>query len=294
MQWWESLILGLVEGTTEFLPVSSTGHLIIAASLLGLDQPHTKTSVDALNIVIQGGAILAVLALYWSRVRQMVRGLGGADAGGRRLAINLVVAFMPAALLGPLLDDWIEGYLFSTWPVLAALFFGGLWMMWIDHSHVRPARERSVEGEPPAVTLESMTARQALVVGFAQCVAMWPGTSRSMMAIAGGVLVGLRPRESAEFSFLLGLPTLGAACAYKLLQNITRSAAAGTPNLFEQLGAFPVLLALVAATLSAAVAARWLVGFLARRGLSPFGWYRIALSTVLAMLIYQGAVRLAG
>lgn len=283
---WQALILGLVEGITEFLPVSSTGHLIIAASLMGLDDPARKPAVDAFNIVIQGGAILAVLGLYWPRVLQMLRGLIGRDPAGLRLARNLFIAFLPAAILGVLLDDWIEARLFHAWPVIAALALGGLWMIWLGRGY----KTRETDDAGHALTIDTLTCKHALGIGLFQCVAMWPGTSRSMMTIAGGTLLGLRPAQAAEFSFLLGLPTLGGACVYKLAKNLKQSHDAGAPNLFEQLGTLNVAIGVAVATVSAALAVKWLVAFLNRRGLAPFGWYRLALAAILTALILTDIV----
>jgi len=282
LQPWHAVVLGLVEGITEYLPVSSTGHLILTSALLGLDTPEQKSALAAFEIVIQGGAILAVLGLYWRRVVQMAGGVLGRDPLGRRLLVNLVVGFLPAGLLGPLLDHPIEQHLFHPGPVLGALFLGGVWMIWLDRRHA------PTEGAP----LDALGWKQALGIGLFQCAAMWPGTSRSMMAIAGGVLLGLRATEAAEFSFLLGLPTLGGACVYKLAKNLLASAHAGAPNLFEQLGFAPVALGLAVAAIAAALAVRWLVGFLQRHGLAPFGWYRIALTLVLGALLATGALSL--
>ncbi|MEL7472032.1 MAG: undecaprenyl-diphosphate phosphatase [Planctomycetota bacterium] len=281
----DAIILGLVEGITEYLPVSSTGHLIIASSLLGLDQPpEMKRAVDAFNIVIQGGAILAVLGLYWPRCMQMLRGVLGKDAKGRRLFFNLVIAFLPAAFLGLLLDDWIESILFRPVPVILALALGGVYMMLVD-------RWRKKHGQG-ARSITDLTWRQALLIGCFQVLAMWPGTSRSMMTITGGIFAGLRPREAAEFSFLLGLPTLGGACVYKLAKNLHESNQEGVPNLFETLGWAPVIVGVVVATISAALAVSWLVNFLTRHGLTPFGWYRLALAAVLGGLMLGGVVNL--
>ena len=282
MEWWHAALLGLVEGITEYLPVSSTGHLILASSLLGLDRPEQKSALAAFEIAIQGGAILAVLGLYAQRVAQMVRGLFGRDPAGLRLLLHVALAFVPAALLGPLLDDPIEQLLFHPAPVLVALLLGGLWMIWLDQNHT-PSQGGA---------LESLSARGALAIGLFQCAAMWPGTSRSMMAIAGGMIVGLRARDAAEFSFLLGVPTLGAACAYKLLKNLVESSRSGAPNLFEVLGVGATAIGFGVAAISAALAVRWLVGFLERHGLAPFGWYRIALGVVLGALLFAGAVEL--
>lgn len=282
MDWWHAVVLGLVEGITEYLPISSTGHLILTSSLLGLHTPEQSAAVAAFEIVIQGGAILAVLGLYWRRVLRMGAGVLGRDPLGLRLLGHLALAFLPAGLLGPLLDDPIEEHLFGAVPVLGALFLGGVWMIWLDRRH-----------EPAAgAPLEALGWRQALGIGLFQCAAMWPGTSRSMMTIAGGVLLGLRARDAAEFSFLLGLPTLGGACVYKLAKNLLAASSQGTPNLFEQLGAAPVALGIAVAAVSAAVAVRWLVGFLQRHGLAPFGWYRIALALLLGGALWSGALEL--
>ena len=255
----DAAILGLVEGITEYLPVSSTGHLILTSALLGLD----GSGIDAFNIVIQGGAILAVLGLYRVRVLGMVQGLIGQNPEGRRLLVRLLIAFAPAAILGPLLDDTIETTLFQPVPVLAALGIGGLIMLKLGQGRADPS-----DTDPADLPL-----RAALLIGLAQCIAMWPGTSRSMVTLAAGVALGLRPARAAEFSFLLGLPTLGGACVYKLLKDGDTVLALGTPSL---------LVGVLVATVSAAFAVRWLVGFLTNRGLAPFGWYRLALTVVVA------------
>jgi undecaprenyl-diphosphatase len=287
VEWWQAVILGLVEGVTEYLPVSSTGHLILASALMGLDDPANKSAVDAFNIVIQGGAILAVLGLYWQRVLQMFRGLLGRDRRGLRLAMLLLVAFIPAAILGVLLDDWIDAHLFFAWPVLLALALGGVYMIVLDVWQKRRHREHA-DAETPDIT--DLTFLQALAIGLLQVVAMWPGTSRSMMTITGGILVGLRPRQAAEFSFLLGLPTLGGATLFKLAKNLKVAHDAGTPSLFEQLGALPVAIGLVVAAIAAAIAVKWLVSFLNRHGLAVFGYYRLVLCAVLGAAILTSLV----
>ncbi len=288
----QALILGLVEGITEYLPISSTGHLIIASSLMGLDEtPTQKSAVDTFNIVIQGGAILAVLGLYFPRVVQMCRGLLGKDAAGLALAIRIIVAFLPAAVLGVLLNDLIEALLFNTPSVLTALALGGIFMIVLDRVRMREHR-RGVPAENDSELLgpdlHEISIGKAMAIGALQCVAMVPGTSRSMMTIAGGVLVGLHPRRAAEFSFLLGLPTLGGACVYSILKTLTGDG----PNMFEVIGWTPIAIGLIAATVSAALAVRWLVGFLNRHGLALFGYYRIALAIVLGSLIAGGIVTL--
>lgn len=289
MSWWEAVVLGLVEGITEFLPVSSTGHLILTSWLLGLDAPETKPSLDAFQIVVQGGAVLAVLGLYRERVGEMLRGLLGRSAEGRRLVGRVALAFLPAALLGPLFDAAFHDRLFRPGPVLAALLGGGVWMIWLGRGGPDAAGSPA---HPRSVGLDEMPARMALMIGLFQCVALWPGTSRSMMAIAGGVLLGLRPKDAAEFSFLLGLPTLGAASLYSLAKNLSDAIERGGPTLFDVLGPESVLLGVSVAMLSAAVAVRWLVGFLGRHGLAAFGWYRIVLAVVLGAFILAGGLEI--
>jgi undecaprenyl-diphosphatase len=279
LAWWQAVVLGLVEGVTEYLPVSSTGHLILTSSLLHLDRPETKDALDAYLIVVQGGAILAVVFLYWPRVVQMVRGLLGRDAEGLRLAMNIALAFVPAAVAGVVLGKAVKATLFSDGPVLAALAAGGVWMIWLGRQGHRDGRD-----------LTAMSWQTALGVGLFQTLALWPGTSRSMVTISGGMLLGLGTVAAAEFSFLLGLPTLGAACLHDLVGNLKHAAASGGPSMMQQLGGGAMLLGVVVATVSAMVAVRWLVSFLTRRGLAPFGWYRLALAAVLAALIASGAV----
>lgn len=295
----QALILGLVEGITEYLPVSSTGHLIIASALMGLDKTaQQKEAVDTFNIVIQGGAILAVLGLYFPRVVQMCRGLLGKDPAGLALAIRIIVAFLPAAVLGVLLSDLIDALFFNTPSVLTALALGGVFMIALDTKRLRKHRAAEATGDAPAEgdarprdlgpDLHEISMAKAVAIGMLQCVAMIPGTSRSMMTIAGGVLVGLHPRRAAEFSFLLGLPTLGGACAYSILKTLKGDG----PSMFEVIGWAPIGVGLVVATVSAALAVRWLVGFLNRHGLAVFGWYRIVLAVVLGSLIFAGVVKL--
>ncbi|MCC6660548.1 MAG: undecaprenyl-diphosphate phosphatase [Phycisphaerales bacterium] len=294
MEAWHAVILGLVEGITEFLPVSSTGHLVLASALLGLDGPGMKPAVDAFEIVIQGGAILAVAGLYWPRIVQMLRGLLGRDPAGLRLAVALLIAFIPSALLGLLLGDWIKARLFFAGPVMIALAAGAVYM-WLVEKWSEKARQRETGAAAPDAghgTRDPLTVTpmQAFLVGVLQCFALLPGTSRAMMTITGGYFIGLPPGRAAEFSFLLGLPTLGAATLYSLYKDLKESHAAGRPNLFEVLGVGPAVIGIVVAAVSAAFAVRWLVGFLGRRGLAPFAWYRLALAGGLFFAWWLGAV----
>jgi len=282
----QAILLGLVEGITEYLPVSSTGHLIITAWLLGLqDDPAKKSAVDSFNIIIQGGAILAVLGLYRARVGAMLKGLTGGDRAGLLLFLKLVVAFLPAAVLGVLLDDWIEERLFKPVPVLMALGGGGVLLLvlapWIKTLVDRESNEKD--------DFSMLTFKHALAIGFMQTLAMWPGTSRSMVTILGGILFGLSPRRAAEFSFLLGLPTLGGACAYKLF----KSARHDPSGFVETLGGHvPVAVGILVAAVSAAIAVKWLVGYLSRGGFAAFGWWRVAVAVALGAAIFSGRMAL--
>ena len=291
MEWWQAIVLGLVEGITEYLPVSSTGHLILASALMKLDTGPARDALGDYEIVIQGGAILAVLGLYWPRVVQMLRGIIGRDPVGLRLVINLLIAFVPAAVLGLIVHDRVKAHLFHAGPVLGAVLIGGLYMIVVDFW--QKGRLSPRPPEPALKGLDELTPAGALLIGLLQCVSLWPGTSRSMTTITGALFAGLRPTAAAEFSFLLGLPTLGAATLYSLYEDIRRARATNAPDLFHALGPVTTLIGLVVAAASAALAIKWLVGFLNRRGLTPFGLYRIALFMVLASLIWAGVVTIA-
>jgi undecaprenyl-diphosphatase len=284
MNWWQAIILGIVEGLTEYLPVSSTGHLILAQRAMGI---VSSAEANAFAICIQAGAILAVLGLYRRRVLQMTKGVLGAarltkpDPGGLKLAINIIAAFLPAAVVGVLLDDWIESKLFGLWPVVASWLVGGLAILavvWLrmgrNHSAAvgdrgDPIRERG--------GLDHLSWRTAVLIGLIQCVAMWPGTSRALVTIVGGVLVGLSLAAAVEFSFLLGVVTLLAATVFK--------AKDAGPVMLQAYGWTPMILGSLAAWLSAVLAVQWMVSYLKRRGLALFGYYRVALALAVAALI---------
>lgn len=284
---WQAIVLGVVEGITEYLPVSSTGHLILASGLMGLnDTPESASAANAFNIVIQGGAILAVLGLYRQRVWQMLMGLLGRDRDGLRLAINILIAFLPAAALGVAFADLIDSYLFNAPVVLTLLALGGVYMIVLDRALVAP-RRKAERGKD----IDELRPHQALVIGLLQCVAMVPGTSRSMMTITGGVIVGLKPKDAAEFSFLLGLPTLGGACVYTLFKDFRSDD--GTASMVAQFGWLNIIAGIVVSTIAAAIAVKWLVGFLNKHGLEVFGWYRIVLAAVLLIAVLAGLVSFA-
>lgn len=273
----EALVFGLVEGITEFLPVSSTGHLILTNEWIkkpGHIELSKQEAVNAYLIVIQAGAIFAVAIIYWRRIISVFLGFLGLDSTGRKLGINLITAFIPAALLGPLLDSWIESLLFGPIPVAVALIAGSLLMHWAEKRKMKIER---IGGEAEK-GLDDLNLMNSLKIGLLQCVAMCPGTSRSMMTIVGGYLVGLSRKQSAEFSFLLGLVTLTAAAVYK---GVTSGKV-----IISSLAFGPMLFGCLIAGISAAVSVRWLVGYLSKNGLGFFVWYRLALGLI--VLVYFG------
>ena len=269
MDWWQALILGLVEGLTEYLPVSSTGHLLLAQDAMGIDGGE---AANAYAICIQAGAIAAVLGLYRERVLGILRGfLKPKDASpglreGRHLGLALIVAFLPAAVIGLAFDEKIEEMLFGLGPIVIAWAVGGVGILGVSFWKRRSGEDSANHG----LDLGQITLKAALIIGFLQCVAMWPGTSRSLMTIVAGLLVGLSMAAAVEFSFLLGLITLGAATAYKALSF--------GPLLVETYGPLALIVGFVAAWASAVASVHWMVGWLKSHGLSLFGWYRIALA----------------
>jgi undecaprenyl-diphosphatase len=294
-----AIILGAVEGLTEYLPVSSTGHLILTSRLLGLDNPQlsdaAREGVKAYEVVIQSGALLAVIGLYMGHIRRMLRGLMGSDAAGLQLLIQLLIAFLPAGILGFIAGHQIKAWLFGDgpfgyWPVIIALGLGGAIMLGVESWRNRRVAQRGVADgllqadlETPGsrfgrYTLEQMTVPAALIIGLAQCFALWPGVSRSMTTIVAALLLGFSPVAAAEFSFLLALPTLGGATAYDMTKSHEAVLLASGP-----LGlATGFLVSFIVAWL----AVKGFVHFLNRRGLAPFGYYRIALAGLAAFVLH--------
>ncbi len=274
MTFWQAFVLGAVEGFTEYLPVSSTGHLILTQRAMGIGQTEeTKQAADAYSISIQAGAILAVLTLYFPYMRRMLNGLLGRDPGGLRLAINIGVAFLPAAVIGLLFHEQIKAYLFNLWAIVFSWFVGGIVILWMA---------RSPKGQPdrPGLSVEDLTWKHALFIGFMQCIAMWPGTSRSLVTIIGGLLVGMNLTSAVIFSFLLGVITLTAATAYDTLQH--------GELMMEVFGIGNILIGFIVATIAAIISVKWFLGYLKRHGLALFGYYRIGLAVVVASLILAG------
>ena len=280
MSIFEAIILGIVEGLTEYLPVSSTGHLIIARYLLQLNDGDAQ---KAFEICIQGGAILAVLGIYFQRVKGITadtfswlrnRKSHPELPAGMRLLINMIIGFLPAAVIGLALSKYIKGYLFNA-PVVTTMWaLGGLVIL----LYVR-AREKSGKGFS-GKKLEELSYLGALKVGFMQCIAMCPGTSRSLMTMLGGLVAGLSMAAAVEFSFLLGLVTLGAATVY----DFTKFGA----DMVQEIGWGPMLVGTFVSWLSAIIAVKWMVNYLKKHGLSIFGWYRLAAALIMLVLILNG------
>lgn len=268
----EAVLLGIVEGITEYLPVSSTGHLLMTQELLGLaDTPESKDASDSYAIAIQFGAIVAVAALYRTRIANTLVGLTQpsstpSGAAARALTFALVIAFTPAALLGFVTSDLIKEHLFSPTSIAVAWLVGGIAIIVFSRNH-----------RPGTRALEEMTRRDALIIGAAQILALWPGTSRSLVTIIAAVLVGLKLQAAVEFSFLLGLATLTAATLYETLDN--------GQAIIDTYGYLTPFIGFVAALVSAAAAVTWLVDYLQRRGLEAFGWYRIVIALVTFLLV---------
>jgi undecaprenyl-diphosphatase len=277
----QAIILGVVEGLTEYLPVSSTGHLLMAERMMCIGdstsgssevKQRTKDASDAYTICIQLGAIIAVLGLYFRRVTQMTRGLMRRDPVGRRLLLNVSAGFLPAAVIGLLFNKTIKTHLFGPWPVVIAWFVGGLAILvvsWRNKNNTRQASSR--------MSLEDLTWQLALIIGFAQCLAMWPGVSRSLVTIVGGLLVGLSMSATVEYSFLLGMVTLGAATVYDALRH--------GEVMLQTFDVPSLTIGLVFAFVSAVVSVKWMVAYLNRHGLVLFGYYRVALAMVTAVLL---------
>lgn len=295
----DAIILGVVEGVTEFLPISSTGHLIIANSLLGLEseeqlrdaagnplwhKPPTtehpagvpltlKLAADTYAVVIQAGAIMAVVFLYRQPIFLMLAGLLGRNTGGLRLLRNVILATLPAAVIGLAIHDWIDEHLFRMWAVIVAQVVGAILMLWAERWRNNNTGVGRAKGDAA-----DLTPKKALGIGFAQCLALWPGTSRSMVTIVGGYFAGLSPAKAAEFSFLVGLPTLTGAALLKGVKS--------GPAMIEVFGWSNVLLGAAVAAVSALVAVKFLVSIISRYGLGFFAYYRLVFAGILVLFVY--------
>jgi len=274
----KAAIMGVVEGLTEFLPISSTGHLILAASLLNF----TGETVKVFEVAIQTGAMLAVIWEYRERLGRTVRGITH-EPQAQRFALNVLIAFLPAAVFGLLLGGWVKQHLFSPVPVASAFIVGGLLILWIEARHKRLYGERDMEGARQArvETVDDITPMDALKVGLLQCLALFPGTSRSGATIMGALVLGFSRKAAAEFSFFLGIPTLMGAGAYSVYKQRDLLTVGDLPM-------FAV--GTVMAFFSALVCIRWLIRYVSSHDFVPFAWYRIVFGLIVLVTAYTGWV----
>jgi len=263
----KAAIMGIVEGLTEFLPVSSTGHLILTGSLLGLHDDRAKV----FDIAIQTGAIFAVMLVYWQKISQTVRDLP-TQPQAQRFALNVLIGFIPAVILGLLFGKAIKAHLFTPVVVASTFIVGGLIILWAERRPVTATRIQEVD---------EMTAMDALKVGLVQCLAMVPGTSRSGATIIGGMLLGLSRKAATDFSFYLAIPTLIGAGAYSLYKERAIFSIADAPMF---------LVGLVFSFISAWLCVRWLLRYIASHNFVPFAWYRIAFGLVVLATAWSGLV----
>jgi undecaprenyl-diphosphatase len=258
MSIFESIVIAIVEGITEFLPVSSTGHMIIAQSLLGMESTEF---VKAFTVNIQFGAILSVIVLYWKRFFQTLD-----------FYLKLLVAFLPAAVIGFLASDYIDAMLESVQVVAVMLVIGGILMLFVDKWFNKPDENQEMDW------------KRALKIGFFQCIAMIPGVSRSMATIVGGMTTKLTRKNAAEFSFFLAVPTMAAASGYKLLKLLMEPS--GVQLLADNLTV--LIIGNVVAFIVAMAAIKFFIGFLTKYGFKVFGYYRIVVGVVLLVLLALG------
>ena len=259
--WLQVVLLGILEGLTEFIPVSSTGHLILMGAVLGFEGPPGRV----FEIAIQLGAILAVVVLYFPKLFAVLVGLPR-DPEARHFAIAVLLAFLPAAMLGVVAHGFIKSVLFSPWVVAVSLIVGGIAILVIER--MRPVA--SIHA------VEQLPLGRALAIGAVQCLAMIPGVSRSGATIMGALLLGVDRRTAAEFSFFLAIPTMFGATVYDLYKN---------RDSLTLDGGLIIALGFVAAFIAAMLVVRAVVGFVARHGFAPFAWYRIALGTLALVLL---------
>ena len=277
----KAVILGVVEGLTEFLPISSTGHLILVGDLLDFNDGHGK----AFEIIIQFGAILAVCWEYRQKLGQVVMSLGS-RASSRRFILNLVIATIPAAVLGILFGKYIKSYLFAPIPVALAFIGGALVIFWAEKRQVQYGKQQKLNR--PIHSVNDLSAFDALKVGMVQCAALIPGTSRSGATIIGGMLLGLPRTVATEFSFFLAIPVIGGATIYELLKLSKAPAMAllVSPADFT----LALILGFVAAFIAAFICVRWLIRYVASHTFIPFAWYRIIFGAFILITSYTGFI----
>ena len=272
----KAAVMGVVEGLIEFLPISSTGHLILAGALLGFDDEKAKV----FDIAIQTGAIFAVILVYWQKIKSTVIALP-TQRLARRFVLNVFIAFVPAVVLGLLFGSAIKAHLFTPTVVASSFIIGGFIILWVEGWGRKPLHEGHPDDHARIVNVESMTPMDALKVGLVQCLAMVPGTSRSGATIIGGMLLGMSRKAATDFSFYLAIPTLIGAGAYSLYKERALLSMADVPM-------FSV--GLVFSFLSAWLCVRWLLRYIATHSFVMFAWYRIAFGIVVLATAYSGLV----
>ena len=272
----KAAVMGVVEGLTEFLPISSTGHLILAGALLGFDDEKAKV----FDIAIQTGAIFAVILVYWQKISSTVVALP-TQRLARRFALNVFIAFVPAVVLGLLFGKVIKAHLFTPTVVAFSFIIGGFIILWVEGWGRKPLHEDNANDHARIVNVESMSPLDALKVGLMQCLAMIPGTSRSGATIIGGMLLGLSRKAATDFSFYLAIPTLIGAGVYSLYKERALLSVADIP-LFA--------VGLLFSFLSAWACVRWLLRYIATHNFVLFAWYRIAFGVVVLATAYSGLV----
>ena len=272
----KAAVMGVVEGLTEFLPISSTGHLILAGALLGFDDEKAKV----FDIAIQTGAILAVVIVYWEKIASTVVALP-TQRLARRFVLNVLIAFVPAVVLGLLFGKAIKAHLFTPTVVASSFIIGGFIILWVEGWGRKPLHDGHPDDHARIVNVESMTPLDALKVGLVQCLAMIPGTSRSGATIIGGMLLGLSRKAATDFSFYLAIPTLIGAGAYSLYKERALLSMADVPM-------FAV--GLLFSFLSAWLCVRWLLRYIATHNFVVFAYYRIAFGVVVLATAYSGLV----
>lgn len=258
----KAVLMGVVEGLTEFLPISSTGHLVLVGSLIEFDDERAKV----FDIAIQSGAIFAVVLVFWTKIKTTVMALPRSRTA-QRLTINVCIAFLPAVIMGLLFGHWIKAHLFTPWVVASTFIVGGFVILWAEGFGRPKALDEHPNDRVRVLNVESMSGQDALKVGLVQCLAMLPGTSRSGATIIGGMLLGLSRQVATEFSFFLAIPTLLGAGAYSLYKERALLSLQDAP-LF--------LVGLIVSFLSAWVCVRWLLKFISTHNFMMFAYYRIA------------------
>jgi undecaprenyl-diphosphatase len=271
----KAMVLGAVEGLTEYLPISSTGHLLVAERILDVgQQSNDKDPTDTYTVVIQIGAILAVLGIFRKRFILMIEGLVGRSTEGRSLLFSLAIAFVPAAVIGALFNDPIKKHLLRPWPVVGAWVVGGAVILWFVANQARL--------KVKITSLSAIPWQTALGIGVAQVLALWPGTSRSLVTILAALALGMSLTAAVEFSFLLGFLTLSAATAYELLKS--------GHDMIRAFGWVDPIIGVVVAGVTAFIAVKWMITYLEKHPLTIFGWYRFGAAALTAILLLTKAI----